>query len=310
MNQQGIEGVVTHPLPELRDLGPIETSYQDLRTELAQARQMLANGYYQHKRQMLQQDLASLRQVKTNADRQAQLAQQDLQLQTTEYRAYEALSKKYEIPPLQLNQYKSKMLAKEQALQQIQSQRHGSDLNIGAKAMELLDLDKTIADQQQRTVARIFDVKSQLDAWIQQYVLVAPTDGAVAFVSAVHDHLMLDAGQELLYIQPAQSQLYAEVMAGERGVGKIRVGQRVLIKVESYPADEFGYVTGNIQEIANLANRSDSFFVKVALPHGLRTNSQKIIAFRNGLTGQAEILTDRRRLSDRLFGQLGQLVRR
>ena len=47
-----------------------------------------------------------------------QLQQQDQQLQQKEYDAYESLAKDKVIAPFELNQYKSKLIAKEQSLKQ------------------------------------------------------------------------------------------------------------------------------------------------------------------------------------------------
>ena len=82
---------------------------------------------------------------------------------------------------------------------------------------------------------------------------------------------------------------------------------KVMIKVESYPNNEFVYLTGTVSYVSNLANRRDSFLVKVSLPEGLQTNYNKNIFFRNDLSAQAEIITDNRKLFDRLTGQLKKI---
>lgn len=83
-----------------------------------------------------------------------------------------------------------------------------------------------------------------------------------------------------------------------------------MIKVESYPSNEFGYLAGTVSYISNIPNRRDSFLIKVDLPRGLETNYGKTIFFRNGLTAGAEIITDSRRLFDRLTGQLKQVLKK
>ena len=52
-----------------------------------------------------------------------------------------------------------------------------------------------------------------------------------------------------------------------------------MIKVESYPSNEFGYLTGRVNYISNLPNRQDSFLVKVDLPNGLQTNYKRTLSF-------------------------------
>jgi len=153
-------------------------------------------------------------------------------------------------------------------------------------------------------------LKSQVEKWMQQYVLTAPEDGKVMFVSSLQENELISNGQGLFYIQPKQTKFYAEVMAGQQGLGKVKTGQRVMIKVVSYPSNEFGYLTGVVSYISNIPNRRDSFLIKVDLPKSLETNYGKTIFFRNGLTARAEIITDSRRLFDRLTGQLKQIWKR
>jgi len=83
-----------------------------------------------------------------------------------------------------------------------------------------------------------------------------------------------------------------------------------MLKVESYPSNEFGYLTGSIGYISNMPGKTDSFLIRVDLPKDLRTNYGKNIFFRNNLFATAEIITDDRRLSDRFIGELNKLFQR
>jgi len=98
--------------------------------------------------------------------------------------------------------------------------------------------------------------------------------------------------------------------AGQAGFGKIKNGQRVILRLNGYPSAEFGYIEGKVSYISNLPNEQDSFITKIDLPAGLMTNYKKSIFFRNNLSASAEVITDDRRLIDRLFGQLEQIIMR
>lgn len=82
------------------------------------------------------------------------------------------------------------------------------------------------------------------------------------------------------------------------------------MKMRSYPVIEFGYLTGKVEYIANMPGKKDSFSVKVNLPHGLGTNYNQTILFRNNLLANAEIIIDNRRLIDRFWGQLKEVIER
>jgi HlyD family secretion protein len=86
--------------------------------------------------------------------------------------------------------------------------------------------------------------------------------------------------------------------------------KRVMLKAESYPSEEFGYLQGIVRYISNIPNNRDSFLVRVDLTNGLQTNYNHKIFFRNNLSAQAEIVTDNRKLFDRLLGQLRKMGER
>ena len=50
------------------------------------------------------------------------------------------------------------------------------------------------------------------------------------------------------------------------------------------------------------------YLSKVILPEGLLTNYNKRLIFTHGMQGQAEIITEKMRLSDRLFNGLRKLI--
>lgn len=306
----GFRIISSQSLPLLTNLGELQSTYQEFQNTFKETLQILGGGYYQKKRSALEQDLQYLGTLKNNATNQKQILQQDQALQQKEYNAYEQLAKDKVIAPLELNQYKSKLLAKDQSLQQTEAQITNSDIGSHNKRKEMLDLEKTVQDQQQKFRSSLFTLKSHIEEWIQRYIIISPENGRVEFVSFLQENQLLSAGQHLFFIQPPKTDYYAEMKAGQAGFGKIRNGQKVILRLHGYPSPEFGYIEGNVSYISNLPNERDSFIIKIDLPGGLTTNYKKSVFFRNNLSASAEIIADDRRLIDRLFGQLEQIVRR
>ena len=302
--------LIKNPIPVLFDLGDLQSPYQIFQNQFAETKQLLASGYYQNKKAALQKDLQYLSSLKHITYQQKNLLEQDQQLQRKEYDAYELLEKEKVIAPLELNQYKSKLIAKEQSLKQINSQITNSDIASHNKEKEIMDLEKQVMDQQQKFRSELLDLKSEVEKWIQRYVLTVPEDGRIMFVSSLQENELIGDGQNLFYIQPNKTNYYAELLVGQKGIGKIKTGQKVILRTEGYPNEEYGYLKGIVNYISNMPGRRDSFLLKVSLPHGLRTNYHKEIFFKNNLSAHAEIITDDRKLFDRLLGQLRYVLRR
>lgn len=187
--------LISHPLPELTDLGELQNPYQGFQNELLQTKQILASGYYTKRKAALQKDVRYLAGLKNNAVQQQQLLEQDQQLQKEELNAYESLAKEKVIAPLELNQYRSKLIAKQQSLKGAESQLTNSDIASLGKQKELLDLGKTVLDQQQKFHSALLDLKSAVQKWIQQYVLVASEEGKVLFISSLQEAEWIGAGR-------------------------------------------------------------------------------------------------------------------
>lgn len=308
--KDSLEVLLTNQLPLFNELGEIQPTYQDFQSTLKETLQILADGYYQQKGHALQKDMLYLSALQTNTQKQKQLVKQDYELQQIEYKANELLAKEKVIAPLELNQNKSRVISKEQGLEQISAQLINNNLLEQNKKKEILELQKYVIDQQQKFRSALFMLKSKIAEWMQQYIIIAPENGKVLFTSFLQENQLLAYEQELFYIQPLRSSYYGQMTASQIGLGKIKIGQKVLIRVESYPSNEFGYLTGIVNYISAMPTSKDSFLIKVDLPQGLQTNYNKTIYFRNNLMAGAEVITDSRKLFDRFLGQLKDITKR
>jgi HlyD family secretion protein len=250
---QGYDYLQKNSLPVLHNLGELQTNYQLFQNQLEITKQTLTNGYYQQKRKALQKDLQYLGALKNSTNQQKNLQQQDQRLEQKEFDAYESLAKEKVIAPLELHQYKSKILSREQSLEQLNAQLTNSEISQLGKQKEILDLEKQVKDQHQQYYSALLELKSEIQNWIQQYVLLAPEDGKLLFSSSLQRNEWVENGQDLFYIQPPQSQFYIEMMAGQKGFGKIKIGQRVVIRVNGYPSTEFGYLTATVNYISKIS---------------------------------------------------------
>lgn len=298
------------PPPALVNLGSLQTAYQDFQSQFELTRETLRDGYFNKRYAAIQKDLQYLSTVKKNTYQQQQLIVQDQKLQQKEYEAYESLAKDKVIAPLELNQYKSKLIAKEQSLKQADILLTNADISTHGKQKEIMELRNQVSEQQQSFNSALLKLKSMIAEWISQYVLVAAGNGKVLFSSSLHENQLIAAGQSLFYIQSGKSDFYVEVTASQNGLGKIQQGQKVVLKADSYPSDEFGTMQGIVENISLIPSNNDSFLIRINLPNGLHTNFGKTILFKPGLRAQASIITDDRKLIDRLTGQLKKILER
>ncbi len=282
------------------NLGELQLSYQIFSQAFVNFSSYLNNGFYLKKREMLNNDMGYLQRLHSALLLQKSLLQQDLSLTDTTFKAHETLKEEKVISAMDYRNEKSKLLAKEMTLPQISSSIIGNESLQNEKLKEIAELENQIQQQKGLFVQALNSFKSQVGDWKKKFLLIAPIDGTVSFSAFLQENQQLKQGQIVCFINPGNSNYYVEVLVPQYNFGKIKTGQDVLLKFQAYPYQEFGSVNGRIEFISNIPSDS-GYLTKLTLPKGLVTNYNKIIQYRTGLSMQADIITDKRRLLERFF---------
>ncbi|HEU4470392.1 MAG TPA: HlyD family efflux transporter periplasmic adaptor subunit [Flavisolibacter sp.] len=290
-------------LPRLSGLGELQASYQDLHSAYAALGQ-IRHGYYQHRKTVLQKDLDQLAIMRNSQLAQRELLRENRALQEKEYKAYEMLERDKVIAPLELSQYKAKLNAREETIRQLEVQLAQGEVAGLSKKREQMELEREVRERLQAFRSVWMSVKAETESWIHEYVLISPLDGRLVYLNPLQEHEWVGRGQQLFVVEPPFSGYYAELMMPQKGLGKLDTGQAVRLRLESFPSDEYGYLSGRVRHISLIPNRHDSFAVHVDLPGGLVTHTGKRLFFRNGLLARAEVVTGRQRLFLRLIAPL------
>jgi len=81
----------------------------------------------------------------------------------------------------------------------------------------------------------------------RQQLLQAPIDGVVQQLAVTTVGGVVTAAQALMTIVPEASPLEVEAQVLNRDIGQLRVGQRVITKVETFDFTRWGYIEGEVQ---------------------------------------------------------------
>ncbi len=146
-------------------------------------------------------------------------------------------------------------------------------------------------------------IKSQVQAWEYKYVLKAPVSGTMSFTGFFQENQEVKTGQVLFYIQPDNTSYFVEMLIPQYNSGKVKVGQKVLLKFQAYPSEQYGSLIGTIDNIKPVPTDS-GYLARVILPQGLHTNYKKTLQYRDGLLAQAEIITRDMRLLERFYSNV------
>jgi multidrug resistance efflux pump len=152
----------------------------------------------------------------------------------------------------------------------------------------------------------------KINLWEKQYLITSPFSGKAQFLKFWTNNQFIQAGEALFSIVPQQNVTLGNVILPVLGAGKVKIGQKVIVRLADYPYMEYGYIEAQVKNISlvsspfNLGNGTtvDSYLVNLIFPEGLKTNYGTILDFRFEAKGTAEIITNDRRLIERFFDNL------
>ncbi len=292
-----------------KNLGELQQAYQTFSHAFIDFKNYLHGGFYEKKKLMLENDLLDIKRLNNHLSEQKVSQQQDVALAQKTFEMNEILKKEKVISELEYRNEKSKLLMKQLSIPQVNEAIIANETQQNEKRKEIMELENTIAQQASVFQQALNTFKSAIDEWKKKYLLAAPVSGKISFVGFLQESQQLKAGQTVCFINPGNSEYFAETFIPQENFGKVKKGEKVLLKFSSYPSQEFGSVTGKLDFISAIPTDS-GYIAKIILPDGLMTNYNKEVQYREGLTANAEIITKNMRLIERLYYNLRKEVQR
>ncbi|WP_281231052.1 HlyD family secretion protein [Flavobacterium gelatinilyticum] len=156
-----------------------------------------------------------------------------------------------------------------------------------------------------RSVSQSFyQLKKVIKDWELAYALKSSISGKVTFLQVWTENQTITTGDNVFSVIPdAKNSFVGKVKAPALNSGKIKVGQRVNIRLANFPDREFGVLKGEIKNISLVPDKDGNLLIDVALPNGLTTSYHKQIVFQQEMKGSAEIVTEDLRLIERILYQ-------
>lgn len=115
----------------------------------------------------------------------------------------------------------------------------------------------------------------------------------------------VQAGETVFTTIPTGSfQLIGKAALPVARSGKVKIGQKVNIRLENFPENEFGILRGKVQNISLVPSQSGEtiyYTVEIRLPEGLLTTYQKKLPYLPNMQGRADVITEDMSLLSRLF---------
>lgn len=296
--------VITSP-SNLR-LGELQGSYQNFYQAYLSYMSTLEDGIYLRKREIIMNELKNISEQENQMRITYGLQEQELEIARLEYEKYRVLSEKQVISPQELKQQEALLLGKEQSIPQMENNLLTVKAAILAREKELSELDNSIGEEKKKFNQSLSSLISETESWKKQYVVTSPTDGQLVYSGFLQENQFLESGTDMFYINPENASYFGEIYLSQQAFGRVKTDQQVLIKLHSFPYEEFGYIRGRVQSISDIPVRDSVFLARIELS---RTAQDSLIRLKPGILADADVITDDRSVLERIWYNLIKSIR-
>ena len=169
--------------------------------------------------------------------------------------------------------------------------------------------DQQKTDLLQKIDNQIETIENSILTWQRTYALTAPINGKLTYLLPLNENENVNQGEALFAIIPNNESYIAQLKIAKNGYGKVKVGQKVILRLDNYPYSEYGEVIGKVKSISLIPNEK-GYLVQATLVRGLKTTYGKKLDYSPEMSGSAQIITEDLRTSDRIFNQFRKILSR
>ncbi len=282
------------------NLGELQISYQQFITAWQQFNDYLVNGFYAHKKNLLQHDISALASAHRAILDQKDLTEQDIKIAEESFKMNSKLHDDRVLSHEEYRVAKSKFVNKQLEIPQLDASIFSNENQQRDKQKEIDQLEHDIFQQKTTFQQALQTLKSSTDEWLRKYVLVSPTDGKIAFTLPVQENQFIQGSKLLGYVNPTGTVFYAIANVPQANSGKVVTGLDVQLRFDAYPYQEMGFVRGKLEYLSKVATDS-GFVAMIDLDKGLTTSHHILVPYKSGLKASAIIVTKNMRLLQRLY---------
>lgn len=297
------------------ELGDIESSFAIFQKEYSISELNTKLQPYKVEGASQSYEAIQLKERLSLLESQQSINQNELELQKNDLDRYETLYKKGIIATQEVEKQRLQYLQAQKNYKNLlstisQLKSSLNELNRNSKTTQINE-NKENVNLERNVIQAFYGLKKAIKDWELNYVLRSSIDGKVSYLKLWAENQTVNAGDNVFAIIPSNENGYiGKAKAPAQNSGKIKIGQKVNIRLSNYPDREFGIVEGTINAISLTPDKDGNLLIDVALPNGLQTSYKKKIAFQQEMSGTADIVTNDLRLIERLLYQFRDIFRR
>jgi multidrug resistance efflux pump len=293
-------------------LGTIQNRYSELMIDLREYIYFTKGLNYLERVNAIQAQINSLTKLNKSLAIQKNIYRKEIELAKASFNRNEILFDSKTISKADFEIAESSYLSYMRELEDIEIQIINGEIRIQQFQSQIADLKFQKVEQDRSRLISLKEkfqiIKSDIVAWKQNYIITSPISGIVSFHNVWSINQFINNREELFVLVPLDEQItFGKIIIPEQNFGKVAVGQRVIIKLETFNFREFGIINGTIASVS-LTPKDKFFTADVELTNGLTSSYGKLLGAGQEVQGSADIVTEDLRLIERIFYDVRSLV--
>lgn len=305
-------GLAPELLPALSGLGEMQSFYASFLKNLSDLSSYNKNDIYGSRITSLNVEIGFIREYIDRLKVKEKLASQIRGIEKDKFTRDSTLSTTKTIADIDLEKSRQSLLRASTELQQVKVDLSEKSIELAGKLQILQDYKITRVDEKDKLISLLnesfMNLKAQLGIWENTYLLKSSIDGTVTFTKFWSPNQSVTKDEAVFNIIPLDPGEYiGRINLKMERSGKVKVGQKVNIKLTGFPYLEYGVVRGVVTSKA-LVPTGDAYVIGISLPDSLSTLYGEKLDFTQNMQGTAEIMTDNLRLIQKLIDPFRYLI--
>ncbi len=295
-------------------LGDLQSIYSSFYQTLFEYNEYRRTQYLSIKSNIVKSRINQYLKQRTNLLKQKSIVIHQLEIAKSKYKRDSILTNRGVISKENFENTEEQYLQNMLALESISESIDNIEIQIGQIKETLLDADYNKDDKintlKTKLNSLITELKTEIQNWELNFLLVSPIDGKVTFTDLWTINQNVTAGNEIFSIIPiGHVRPFGKAYLPLTRSGKVKLGQSVNIRFDNFPDDEFGIVKGIVSNISLVpTGEENNYVVEIDLPKGLRTTYNLKLPYNPDSKAQADIITDDISLLERFFMPLKKVL--
>jgi multidrug efflux pump subunit AcrA (membrane-fusion protein) len=314
-NSEWQEKVRNYDVPRTLALGEIQAEFSGFVTLFRQFKDYLSQAYIPAKLKLIGEQIEKQQAYTAELLYQVNLSEKDLQLVNNSFVRDSSLyvSNLHSISLSEFERSKQALIQKQSAHSSLKAVIKNNEASTLRMKESLLDLQVQLNNDLHRFNLDLDEsfqsLKVAVDIWKERYLIESPVKGKITFTAFWNENQVIKTGEILATVIPEdKSRILVRANIPGSGLGRVKVGQEVNIKLSGFPYMEFGVLKGKISTLS-LVPADEGYIAEIDLVNGLKSTYNISLNFINEMAGTADIITDNSRLIFRLIKPLNSLLR-